>query len=282
MLVLKIWLWKIQIVIVQEIKVRKSAIFTITDLFLCRKLKAAQNTFEQSDFFQDFLRTWTRIFEVKKENKKVNKIICLGLGNFAQNPHSVSAQIASKFQLSFLLALLKTHSVQGLVFDPVLTKSEKEILTALGIESPEKNLEGRYQVDNLTLFYLPHCPKQLTNNILWANWESLQNLVIIGNSFNSCVLHLSKRQLESVSYLRQASKFVKGTNFSILSNSQFFNFVPFSFAEEIIKNNFQYPDVFNNLSLHRFESNLNLNLSKSSDPPKYPETDLEFIPNGCH
>lgn len=226
-----------------------------------RKLKAAQNTFEQSDFFQDFLRTWTRIFEVKKENKKVNKIICLGLGNFAQNPHSVSAQIASKFQLSFLLALLKTHSVQGVVFDPVLTKSEKEILTALGIESPEENLEGRYPVDNLTLFYLPHCPKQLTNNILWANWESLQNLVIIGNSFNSCVLHLSKRQLESVSYLRVASKFVK---------------------EEIIQNNFQYPDVFNNLSLHRFESNLNLNLSKSSDPPKYPETDLEFIPNGCH
>lgn len=225
-----------------------------------RKLKAAQSTFEHSDFFQDFLRTWTRIFDKKENKEAISKIICLGLGNFAQNPHSVSAQIASKFQLSFLLALLKTFSVQGHVFDPVLTKCEKEILTALGFETPEENLEGRYQVeedqDKYTLFYLPHCPKQLTNNILWANWESLQNCVIIGNSFNSCVLNLSKRQLESVSYLRQASKFVK---------------------EEVIQNNFQYPDVFNNLSLHRFESNLNPDSKKSSEPPKYPETDLEFI-----
>ena len=191
--------------------------FTITFISF-RKLKAAQSTFEHSDFFQDFLRTWTRIFDKKENKEAISKIICLGLGNFAQNPHSVSAQIASKFQLSFLLALLKTFSVQGHVFDPVLTKCEKEILTALGFETPEENLEGRYQVeedqDKYTLFYLPHCPKQLTNNILWANWESLQNCVIIGNSFNCCVLNLSKRQLESVSYLRQASKFVKG-NFSL-------------------------------------------------------------------
>ena len=101
-------------------------------------MKAAQSTFEHSDFFQDFLRTWTRIFDKKENKEAISKIICLGLGNFAQNPHSVSAQIASKFQLSFLLALLKTFSVQGHVFDPVLTKCEKEILTALGFETPEE------------------------------------------------------------------------------------------------------------------------------------------------
>ena len=178
---------------------------------LFRKLKAGQSEFEQSDFFHDFLRTWTRIFTKENKEVRISKIICLGLGNFAQNPTSISAQIASKHQLSFLLALLKTSSAaQGLVFDPVLTQCEKEILTTLGLETASENLEGRYPVDCATLFYLPHCPKQLTNNVLWANWESLHNVVIIGNSFNTCVLNLSKRQLESVSYLQQAAIIVNG------------------------------------------------------------------------
>ena len=151
-----------------------------------------------------------------KETKTLNKILCLGLGNFAQNPH-LSAQIASKFQLSFLLALLKTSTVQEnqvtvQLFDPLFTVCEREILTNLGLETSEENLEGRYSCseNHLTLFYLPHCPKQLTNNILWSNWDQLENVVIIGNSINSCILNLSERQLQDITYLKKASEFVQG------------------------------------------------------------------------
>lgn len=37
-----------------------------------------------------------------------------------------------------------------------------------------------------TLFYMPHCGKQLYSNLLWANWSSrlLQNVVLFGNSFS--------------------------------------------------------------------------------------------------
>ena len=70
--------------------------------FYCRKLKIAQDEFEASEFFLDFLQSWT---DLSKQNKsQVERIICLGLGNFAQNPNS-SSQVSSKFQLLLLLSL---------------------------------------------------------------------------------------------------------------------------------------------------------------------------------
>ena len=97
------------------------------------------------------------------------------------------------------------------VFDPLFTPCERKILKDLGLESSEENLEGRYSCqNNFTLFYLPHCPKQLTNNILWTNWDQLENVVIIGNSINSCVLNLSEKQLQDITYFKKASEFVQG------------------------------------------------------------------------
>ena len=64
------------------------------------------------------------------------------------------------------------------------------MLGLLGLEALDTNCEGRFEVhddggDSVQLFYLPHCPKQLSNNLLWANWsaEKLRKLVVVGNSF---------------------------------------------------------------------------------------------------
>ena len=74
------------------------------------------------------------------------------------------------------------------VFDPAHSDLERSVLGLLGLEVLETNCEGRFEVpddDPVQLFYLPHCPKQLSNNLLWANWsaEKLQKLVLVGNSF---------------------------------------------------------------------------------------------------
>ena len=74
-----------------------------------------------------------------------------------------------------------------------------------------ENKEGCYLFpEDLTLFYLPHCPKQLLNNILWTNWEQLDQILIFGNSISGIVANLTQNQLESVIYIQRASKLCKG------------------------------------------------------------------------
>merc|ERR1712141_392079 len=99
----------------------------------------------------------------------------------------------------------------------------------------------------------PHCPKQLLNNILWTNWEKLDEILILGNSISEIVASLSQNQLKTVHYLQLASELCK---------------------EVPLKNNFHHQDIFNNLSCHWFENSVIL---KSTEKPKYPREDLEFI-----
>jgi len=143
------------------------------------------------------------------------------------------------------------------VYDPILTCSEKTILTKLNLKLFETNQEGHYLFEkDTTVYFLPHCPKQLLNNLLWSNWDNLDFVYIIGNSFKNLNLNFSANQLQSVKYIQQVSDVITETN---------------------IKNCFQYKDIFNNLSFHRFQLTKKLP-PKSPAVPKYSE-DLEFVQN---
>ena len=125
------------------------------------------------------------------------------------------SQLASQFQLQLLLAWTKLWdqvSNKVLVFDPILTPSEKDILRRLGLETSDENLEGFYQgsQEGLTVFYLPHCPKQLLNNILWQNWNNLDSIVILGNSLSEIVSKTSDKNLNPITFVKQASELCKG------------------------------------------------------------------------
>ena len=101
---------------------------------------------------------------------------------------------------------------QTLVFDPILSLSEKKILRELKINTSEENLEGCYLINSLslTVFYLPHCPKQLLNNILWTNWDRLDKILILGNSISGIISNLLNNQLENLKYIQSASEFCHG------------------------------------------------------------------------
>lgn len=181
-----------------------------------------------------------------------------------------------------------------IVFDPVLSSSEKKILHELKFQTSEENLEGCYlvnnSVSNLTVFYLPHCPKQLLNNILWTNWDRLDRILILGNSISGICTNLLQKQLDILKYIQSASEFCHGKNLLWYGMDEIcpiiqllfymkINLSPFLFTEKSLKNNFQHRDIFNNLAWHWFDLP---NTPKLSEKPRYPQEDLEFIQNnGC-
>lgn len=170
--------------------------------------------------------------EYSATNKVVQSIdlICYGLGQFS------SCTIA-RYQLGFLL-VLKTmlHSEHVYIYDPQFSFEEINFLNKLGLNVLNVNEEAKRVLKRKSIFFMPHCDIPLYNNLLWANWnkDTLSELVIIGNSFQSYELNDAKRRLkERAKYVHLACKFVK---------------------EIRMTNVFRFSDIFNDLSIHYFTS----------------------------
>lgn len=121
-------------------------------------------------------------------------IVCFGIGRFAD------CGIATH-QLGFIYSLNRTLNpgpdrprIQ--FHEPALSPLEQHVLAKLNCDWHPANVEGKLRIrtDRKTLVFLPHCPKQLTNNFLWANWSAdrLTQCALLCNSFQT--LHDSTPQ----------------------------------------------------------------------------------------
>lgn len=151
--------------------------------------------------------------------------------------------------------------VSPIIFhEPILNISEVNILKALNTEVHKTNLEGKCLLtDAITLVYLPHCPKQLTNNLLWKNWSSaINNLILICNSFTQLFEATPKRFLEpDASYITQILPYTK---------------------EVHLNNTFKYSDIFNDTSVHCFDTTqVPTEFWKSPPEPIYSDQNTELI-----
>lgn len=75
-------------------------------------------------------------------------------------------------------------------YDPVFDALERAFLHSRGCAVLTRNHEGRHTAHashGCTLFFMPHCGRQLYSNLLTANWgaETLARLLILGNSLTS-------------------------------------------------------------------------------------------------
>lgn len=157
-------------------------------------------------------------------------LICIGIGNFSECS-------ISRHQLSFILLVKQRFNLRSIEFhEPILTKSEVDILTKLNCSVALKNCEGKIPIVGPTIIYAPHCPKQLINNLLWRNWNSaaLQHLIYIGNSFSNLVNSTPNRFLAiDAAFIVQLQSICVET--------------------ELI-NNFKFSDIFNDTSVHQFQA----------------------------
>ena len=108
-------------------------------------------------------------------------VVCLGLGR-------ISGSRNARAQLAMALRLRRACGVGGavLAYDPVQSRLDEDVLAQLGVAVIERNEEGKRRVEGPTLFYMPHCGRTLYSNAVWANWDRLERVFVLGNSFAAC------------------------------------------------------------------------------------------------
>lgn len=193
------------------------------------------------------------------DNRLITEILCLGLGNFSDCSSALH-------QLAFLIGInekYQQHAKPIRIYDPVFTNCEKSILVQLQFEIILENLEGKHPAEDLTLFYFPHCLKELSNNLLWKNWSPklLENVILISNSFKSIVDAIPTRLLKlNANYLLDIQQFVE---------------------EKELKNSNSLYKFFNDLSIHTFPRKIfeiiPAVLWEQNEEPVYIDLDDEFV-----
>lgn len=68
------------------------------------------------------------------------------------------------------------------IFDPLFSAKESLVCRSLGLFVSDENRKGKHKAaKGPTLFFMPHCPYRLYVNLLWENWDNLENVIILGN-----------------------------------------------------------------------------------------------------
>ena len=68
------------------------------------------------------------------------------------------------------------------IFDPLFSPKECEVCHSAGLIVSDENRKGKHRAGSQpTLFFMPHCPFRLYVNLLWENWNNLENVIILGN-----------------------------------------------------------------------------------------------------
>nr|CAG4646637.1 EOG090X0FII [Macrothrix elegans] len=206
---------------------KETVLLSTADPEACLKsITHAKFDLKESQFFNNFLEIFKNI--ISEKDCELSEIVCLGIG-------SISSCKTAQYQLALLLLLVEHFNCPAEVFDPIFSDTEKLILQNLLLQISKENSEGKVSVrsSGLTFFFLPHCPKELSNNLLYSNWNcsSLERCIIYGNSLEKLMLSTPSRFLRDYCYLISCQKV----------------------SEELpVSNSFRYLDIFNDLSLIHF------------------------------
>ncbi|KAJ2612729.1 hypothetical protein H4S08_002565 [Coemansia sp. RSA 1365] len=119
--------------------------------------------------------------------------VVYGIGTFSSEQ--------SQWQLALVLLLNQTLNTRILAYDPVLSSNDLAVLAHFGIETISENEQARRTAQRRTLFYMPHCERELYENVVDANNNSvaqLKMIAILGNRL-SRYIDVDNGQLARVS-----------------------------------------------------------------------------------
>lgn len=109
-------------------------------------------------------------------------LFCLGIGALSQAP--AQWQMALLLEMRGFLAATTNLEPRTTVFDPLFGDVDVALLRRLGCDLPLENACGKYILHEPTLVYMPHCPKELYEALLRANWNEnrLRQCILVGNT----------------------------------------------------------------------------------------------------
>ena len=133
------------------------------------------------------------------EDVGITSIVCYGIGSPTRSRNA-------RIQLAYIAELAQCVAPQAEIecFDPVMNSHDRFVMGELGIKVLAQNDQCKRSVGDAqgyAFFYMPHCPLRMYSNLLWANWgeDSLQRLIILGNTFSNYERTSSPQQLSDPS-----------------------------------------------------------------------------------
>lgn len=218
-----------------------------------RQIHEAQLELDNSQFYRDVRQL------VNSADLLPESIVCFGIGRFS-NCH------IARYQLAFILNLqrdLNTGTALLHFHEPALSVNERNFLTQhfANCSVHPTNVEGKHclKLQQAALIFLPHCPKQLTNNFLWANWntETLRACTLLCNSFRELCVSQPQRFLNvDAAYIVRLQEYA---------------------TEKSLPNTFRYRDIFNDTSVHTFANLPDDFCEPNAVQPVYAPNDSELI-----
>ncbi|KAG4080286.1 hypothetical protein HA402_010778 [Bradysia odoriphaga] len=214
-----------------------------------RKIAEFTQKIENSDYFCQSLE----LVSNRSTEPPITKIVCFGIGHIRHCN-------TSRYQLAYILALRRHFQVESIQFhEPLLSGQDEDLLKALNCELVSINIEGKLEINpsETTLVFLPHCPKQLINNLLWKNWSAnaLRRIVLICNSFQAIV------QQTPISCLGQDAGYISR--------------IERHTTEFSLRNSFEHRNVFNDIAIHFFNAdNYEDNFFDHQLEPSYDTSEL--------
>jgi SRR1 len=116
-------------------------------------------------------------------------LVCYGIGNFSKT--STLYYSASMYQLALALSIREAWDIHESYFlDPCINSIEAEILKDHQFQILE-NRQGRQrflegtEAKRVIIFFMPHCPKRLYENVICAHYDALSRVFILGNSLRN-------------------------------------------------------------------------------------------------
>ncbi|KAJ2084300.1 hypothetical protein H4R24_000093 [Coemansia sp. RSA 988] len=104
------------------------------------------------------------------------EVVVYGIGTFSSEQ--------SQWQLALVLLLNQKFDTPILAYDPASNSNDLAILAHFGIDAILENEQARRTAQRRTLFYMPHCERELYENVVEANSSSaaqLEMIAILGN-----------------------------------------------------------------------------------------------------
>ncbi|KAF6211253.1 hypothetical protein GE061_014370 [Apolygus lucorum] len=193
---------------------------------LCRRVDSVVEQFQDDDMQLETITKLKNALSQLGTDVNISSIVCYGLGSVSNSKNSL-------YQFALIRQISLRYEIPLFIYDPVFTEADVKLFERFNCAVLPLDDVGVRKVQESTLFFTPHAPRIITDNILRSNWGlSLSDCIIFGDDLTKIIVNTPTR--------------IIANSFPFINECQYFvEVIP-------LENKFKYSDVFNDLAFHVF------------------------------